>query len=275
MKLSISNIAWPQESERRFLRHIAERGCSGIEIAASKIWSEPVNTKADERNYYKRLVAGYGLDISALQALLYTRKDLGLFKGKEIEVQTINYLKKLCRLASDLGAHILVFGSPANRSLKGFFCDDIYEYAACFFYQIAREAEKCGVIMCIEPLSREHTDFINTGLEGMRLVEMVGSRGFGLHLDSAALYDEGSSVAETFKKTIHMLQHFHISEPNLAEINSSGKVDHKAAGAVLREIGYKDYVSIEMRTQPNFRKAIETCLLKARSLYLGIQDSSQ
>ena len=268
MKLSISNIAWPQEEEKYFLSRIKEASCSGLEIAASRIWVEPVRSTPDQRRAYKGLINRHGLEISALQALLYTKQDMGLFKGKETEALTMVYLKELCRLAADLGARILVFGSPANRLLNGQSLDDAYEQAARFFYELGAEAERLGVLMCIEPLSTKYTDFINTGLEGVKLVEMVGSPGFGLHLDSAALAEESGDIVDTLKRTIHALRHFHISEPELAEIGMSGKVDHETMGHVLRELGYDGYVSIEMRTQPDYPRAVEVSLNNAKSLYL-------
>ena len=269
VKLSISNIAWPLHEEEYFLSLIKEYGCSGVEIAANKIWTEPIETSREERKKYKKFVNRHGLEILALQSILYTRRDLGLFKGKEIEVKTISYLKDLCHVAADIGAKVLVFGSPANRTLNGFPVDKAFEHAAEFFYQIGAEAIKCDIFMCIEPLSRLYTDFVNTVLEGIHLVELVGSKGFGLHLDSAALYDEGSDVVSALKKSKQFLRHFHVSEPELVEIDTSGTVDHRTAGAVLREIGYDGYVSIEMRLQEKYEKAVKNSLVKARRYYFG------
>ena len=121
--------------------------------------------------------------------------------------------------------------------------------------------------MCIEPLSPEHTNFINTALEGLRLVKMVASPGFGLHLDSAALASEGEGVAQVIKKVLPSISHFHASEPGLGLIGSSGQVNHALFGRLLREHLYEGYVSIEMRLQPDYDSAVRKGLAKATKLY--------
>ena len=267
VKLAMSNVAWPQTEENVFLDRIKQEGCSGLEIAASKVWSEPIDIDLQERQAYRASVNKKGLEIQALQAILYSRPDLGLFKDKATVAKTVDYLKKLCHLAADLGARILVYGSPASRMRKGISLESAFERASLIFSIVSAEAEKRGVIMCIEPLSPEHTDFINTAIEGLRLVKMVASSGFGLHLDSAALASEGEEVAQVIKKVLPSISHFHASEPDLGLIGSSGKVNHALFGQLLREHSYEGYVSIEMRLQPDYDFAVSEGLAKARKLY--------
>ena len=44
MKISISNIAWDRNLFPYFLDFIKSKGCSGVEIAPSCVWDEPIKS---------------------------------------------------------------------------------------------------------------------------------------------------------------------------------------------------------------------------------------
>lgn len=268
IKLSISNIAWPSEEDKLYLSYIKRWGASGVEIAPSRIWLDPVASSMEERKAFKYLVSSYGMEIHAMQALLYNRRDLGLFRGREIEKETIEYLKGLCKLASDLGISVLVFGSPDNREIGDILLKEAFERAAIFFSKIAPTARDLGVCICIEPLRPQETDFITTAEEGLQLVEMVNNQGFGLHLDAKAIAEQGGNYLEIFKRVYHRLRHFHINDPGLVEVNSTRLVDHFSIGKALKASGYDRYVSIEMRTLPDYYSVINRSLQIAKEVYL-------
>ncbi|MGV8124332.1 MAG: sugar phosphate isomerase/epimerase family protein [Candidatus Xenobiia bacterium LiM19] len=268
MKLAISHIAWPFQEESFFLERIKDWGCSGLEIAPSRIWNEPYYSSSQDRKEYLSIIQKAGLEVVAIQALLYTRPDLGLFREAETEKDTISYLQKLCLVAHDIGAKIMVFGSPSNRKKGIIPMNEALERASSFFSILGNTARELGVFFCIEPLGPAETDFINTPQEGLKLVEMVSCKGFGLHLDSKALSETGSISKETFLLVKDKLKHFHISESDLTEINSTGRVDHQQLSENLKEIDYKGYVSIEMKTQPGHFHKIKRSIEYSYSTYL-------
>ena len=268
MKLSISHIAWPPAKEDFYLGRLKGYGCTGLEIAPNRLWPEPLEASHKERLSFKRRVQACGLEIVSLHALLYQRRDLGLFREPEVEARTIAYLQGLCGLAADLGAKVLVFGSPKNRRRGALAYDEAMGRAAGFFGRIARTAAEEGVRLCIEPLGPGETDFISTAREGLALVEMVNHPGFGLHLDAKAVAEEGKDFSEILRPVIHRLEHFHINDPELVEVDSTGEVDHLALGRALRNLGYRQYVSIEMRTLSEYPQAIERSVHLAKRAYI-------
>ena len=268
MKLSISNIAWPAEEDESYLSHIKTWGASGVEIAPSRIWPDPVSSSSKERKTFRSFVYSHGMEIPAMQALLYNKQDLGLFRAPGVERETVEYLKALCQLASDIGVSVLVFGSPYNRKRGDISLKEAFEKAADFFSRIAPIAEDSGVCICIEPLRPQETDFITTAEEGLQLVEMVNSQGIGLHLDAKAIAEQGGDYLETFKRVHHRLRHFHINDPGLIEVNSTGSVDHFSIGSALKASGYDRYVSIEMRKLPDYYSVIKKSLKIAKEAYL-------
>jgi D-psicose/D-tagatose/L-ribulose 3-epimerase len=270
MRLAISHIAWPAAEEETFLRHIREWGCSGVEIAPSRVWPEPLDATPAERRAFKSLVDRYDLEIPGFQALLYNRPDLGVFRDRHTEAEAVKYLIGLCHLAADLGARVLVFGSPGNRRRGELSLEEAFARAAAFFCQVAPKAHNLGVCLCIEPLRPEETDFIITAQEGMRLVEMVDHPGFGLHLDAKAVSAEPGDPLQIIRRVRERTEHFHINDPGLVEVNRTGMVDHAALARALHETGYNGYVSIEMRLQPDHHQVIPRTIIFCQQTYLQV-----
>jgi sugar phosphate isomerase/epimerase len=267
MKLAISNIAWPYEQELAFLRDIKKWGCTGVEIAPSRAWPEPVQSSSQERKKFKSVIDDSGLKCVAMQALLYSRPDLGLFRDKAIEIQTIKYLQSLCILAADLQIPVLVFGSPRSRKRGEIPPTEAMERASEFFYKVAIVAERENVCFCIEPLMPQETDFINTAKEGLRLVKMVDSSGFGLHLDAKAVFSEKNNIIDVVGLAKNKLQHFHINDPDLVEVNSTGTIDHNLLSEALNNIDYDGFVSIEMRQQKDYLSSVKKSISFSKEVY--------
>lgn len=268
MKLSISHIAWPSDQEVFFLKNLKDWGCSGLEIAPNRIWSEPLEAGKRKQKQFKSLVHGCGLEISAMHALLYNRNDLGLFREPAVESKTAEYLKCLCALGANLGAKVLVFGSPNNRRRGKIPFREAMERAVVFFDKVAPIAADLGVCLCIEPLGSQETDFIVSTQEGLILVDMVNNKGFGLHLDAKAVAAEAEDFSQILEKVDRKIEHFHINDPGLVEVNSTGMVDHQSLAKKLRGLGYSRYVSIEMRTMPDYAEAVKRSLALVRETYL-------
>ncbi|MBM3864312.1 MAG: sugar phosphate isomerase/epimerase [Verrucomicrobia bacterium] len=75
--------------------------------------------------------------------------------------------------------------------------------------QLAAYAEAKGVTICIEPLNRFETDFLNTCDQGLRLVRAVKSPAVKLHLDTFHMNIEEKDQAAAIRKAGKLLGHFH------------------------------------------------------------------
>ena len=125
--------------------------------------------------------------------------------------------------------------------------DQVRESAVAFFREVGETTEALGVRLCIEPNPEEYgCDFVTRSREALELVEAVDSPGFGLHLDAAALHLSGESPGEALPPAASRLRHFHASEPWLASF-AEPEVDHAAMARSLAAVGYRGWVSIEMR----------------------------
>ena len=74
---------------------------------------------------------------------------------------------------------------------------------------LCRGAEDKGIKICMEPLNRFETDFINTCEQALNLAADVGSPALMLHLDTFHMNIEEKNQAAAIRKAGKMLGHFH------------------------------------------------------------------
>lgn len=249
MKIAISNIAWHSHEEAAIADLMQQLGVSGVEIAPTKIRSSPLDATATELSEYRQFWSNRGIQIVALQALLFGRPDLTIFESENQRQETIAYLAGTIEIAAKLGASVLVFGSPKNRQVGNLKPQEIEEIAIEFFSQVGNIADPHGVKFCIEPNPAVYNcDFINTSLEGLDLVKSVNSPGFGLHLDAGGMTLNDENIERAIATSGSRICHFHISAPHLDPVET-GSVEHPRFAEALRQIQYNGWTSIEMRSQ--------------------------
>lgn len=260
MKLAVSNIAWNAPLEAAVADHLRSLGVTGVEIAPSKVHPQPLEATDADLARYRDFWESRGISIVAMQALLFGRNDLHLFRDEASRRSMRDYLAGICRFAGKVGAKALVFGSPKNR-LKGELSPAAArEIAVPFFREIGQIAEREGTWLCIEHNPPEYgADFVTTSAEALDLVTAVNQPGFGLHLDTGGLTLAYEST-ETLSRAGSWWRHFHISEPNLAPIGDPAASDaveidarHARYGAALKQSGYTGWISLEMKTLPDDR----------------------
>lgn len=248
MRLAVSNLAWSPDEDEEVAEILVEFGVLGVELAPTKVWSDPEAVSAEDVELVRRRWARRGLAVVALQALLFGRSDLRLFGSPSERQELLAYLRQLFAVAEGLGARVLVFGSPRNRRRDQLSADEAGDIAFDFFGSAAQAATEHGVTLCIEPNPPEYgADFVTNASDGMRLVRAVGRPGFGLHLDAACMSLAGDDLDRSIEEAAPILRHFHASEPGLVPVGGQDSaVSHETAAAALRRTGYGGFVSVEM-----------------------------
>lgn len=270
MKIAVSNIAWQVEEEESIAEIMQNLNIKGVEIAPTKIWKIPLLSTNNEVESYKNFWQSRGIQIVAMQALLFGRPDLTIFEGAEKRRETFKYLSGMIELGSKLGARVLVFGSPKNRRIGNLSWQKAEEIARLFFYDLGKIAAKHGMIFCIEPNPSVYDcDFITNSTQGLELVTKINSEGFGLHLDAAGMTLSEEVIQPALKQSFCRLRHFHISEPSLAPLGEGG-VNHQTFATTLANLKYEGWTSIEMRSQTPASNSLHvTRALKTAINYYG------
>jgi len=112
---------------------------------------------------------------------------------------------------------------------------------------VARYAAERGKLVCIEPLNRFETDFLNTFEQGLRLIADVNSPALKLHLDTFHANIEEKFQDVAIRKAGKLLGHIHACG---ADRGTPGKdhIDWKCIAKALKSVGYQDDVVIESVT---------------------------
>ena len=103
--------------------------------------------------------------------------------------------------------------------------------------------------MCIEPLNRFETYFLNTLQDASQLVHDIGVSNVRIHFDTFHANIEERQPAAALRMVAKDLGHVHISE-NDRGIPGSGHVDWRGILSVLQEIGYDGWLTIESFAEP-------------------------
>jgi len=247
VKFSICNEifqGWPLD---RVFSFVSQLGYDGIELAPFTLANSVTDISKDRRREIANLANEYGLDIVGIHWVLVKPEGLHItHPDRSIRERTEEYLKRLIDFCGDIGAEVIVFGSPKQRSvLPGVRYEDAWNYAKEIFRRCSEYAESFGVYICIEPLSKEETNFINNASEAIRLIEEVDHPNFRLILDVRSMSKEEKSIPDTIRGAKQYLMHFHANDDNGLG-PGFGNVDWFSVAKALKEIGYKRYVSVEV-----------------------------
>ena len=270
MRLSISNIAWLPEEEKTIAALLVREDIRYVEVAPTRIADDPRSLSHAALRDYRAFWNDHGIRIRAMQSLLFNRPELHIFRDDASMRATIDYLSVIIDIAVQLGATVLVFGSPKQRTIAGINPSDVAARESEFFWRIGAAASRAGVHFCIEPNPPAYgCDYINTIDEAVALLNRLSTPALGVHADAAAMTMVGDAP-EKLIALAPVLNHFHISEPDLAPIGSRG-VPHERFAAALHAGGYRWLTSIEMRAGAPGENAerVRAALAAARAAYGG------
>lgn len=250
MKWAISNLAWEPWENEAIAEDMRAYGVSGLEVVPGRLAAAPLHLSIDEIQAWRAFWQERGIELVAMQSLLYGQPQLTLFTDEAVRAETIRYLAQLFVLAQQLGIPSLVFGSPQNRRRGPLSLAQAREVAVPFFRTLGDLAECSGVCLCIEANPPQYgCDFITTSEEALRLVKDVDSPGFGLHLDSAAMSLAGEDLPRQAKRLAPWIRHLHLSALDLAPVGPGG-IDYPAFIKSLQAAGYPHWISVEMKPSP-------------------------
>jgi D-psicose/D-tagatose/L-ribulose 3-epimerase len=112
---------------------------------------------------------------------------------------------------------------------------------------LCKAAEKRRQKVCLEPLNRFETDFINTCDQALKMVKAVGSPALKVHLDTFHMNIEEKNQAAAIRKAGRLLGHFHACGSDRGTPGND-HIDWKPIPRALKDVGYKGDVVIESFT---------------------------
>lgn len=247
MKFAICNETFGDWSLERAFQFAAECGYTGIEIAPFTLAPYVTQISPEQRAGVRQAAKAAGLEVVGLHWLLAKTEGLHLTSpDPAVRARTADYLAELARCCADLGGRVLVFGSPAQRSLPaGVTKSQAMDFAAEVFERLLPTLERADLVLALEPLGPEETNFLNTAAEAVELIDRLASPHVRLHLDCKAMSTEMVPMVELLRRHAAQLAHFHANDPNRRG-PGFGNLDFAPILRALREINYNAWVSVEV-----------------------------
>ena len=245
MKYGVNTMVWTTHvSERHspLFSRIQEWGFDGIELFLSP--SEPASIPA-----VRRILDEMHLELTACSVL--PREANLIDVDPKVRARGAEFLKQCIERTAELGGKLICgplyagLGVMSGRRRT----EDEWKRGVEGLQVAARQAVKLGVTLCIEPLNRFETYFLNTLSDAAQLVHDVGEPNVLVHFDTFHANIEEKHPADSLRAVAKKLGHVHISE-NDRGIPGTGHNDWPGILKALREIGYEGWMTIESFAQP-------------------------
>ena len=247
MRFAICNETFQDWPLDRACAFAAECGYQGIEIAPFTLAARAGDVTPQQREEIVRIVRAAGLEVVGLHWLLAKTEGFHLTSpDRAVRKRTADYFVELVRLCGDLGGRVMVLGSPQQRNLaEGMTKTQGMDYAAEVLAAVVPELDAHGVVLAIEPLGPQETNFLLTAADGVELIDRLASRHVRLHLDCKAMATEKTPIVDLIRKFYPWLAHFHANDPN-RQGPGFGELDFVPIFRALDEVDYHGWVSVEV-----------------------------
>ncbi len=247
MKFAICNEIFRDWPADRIFSYAKSAGYDAVEIAPFTIARNVNDISAVERGAIRDLAHKAGIEISGLHWVLAQTEGMHLtHPDATVRAATSRYFADLVDCCADLGGSRIIVGSPKQRNvMAGVSHEQAWAWATGVFRESVKRAEDCGVVICLEPLASNETNFVNTAGEGRRFAAQFNSPAMSIILDVKAMSSESKPIPEIIRESAGQFAYFHANDTNLKG-PGFGDVDFLPIAAALREAGYDGFVSVEV-----------------------------
>lgn len=246
MKFGINTWVWTSplttEKLKELAPRVAEIGFDWIEV--------PLESLDDlDHAAGSAIIKDNGLEVSACAAMGPDR-DL-IYPEAGIRENGMNYLRGCIDACQTLGATNLVgpLYSAVGRTWQQTPDERAHDLDLLVknLSELAAYAGDHGVVLCVEPLNRFETSFINLAEQAIEVVDRVDNPACQIMLDTFHMNIEEKSLGEAIRAVGPRLKHVHSCE-NDRGAPGSGNVTWDEVAQALKDISYDGPVVIESFT---------------------------
>lgn len=276
MRIAISNIAWDVTEDDSVAELLTNYHIDAIDIAPGKYFPNIFNATTADIQQVKKWWRHRGIEITGMQALLFGTQGLNLFGPPPVQTDMLKHLTTICRLAAELSAPRLVFGSPKNRDRSGLTDAQTEETALHFFHQLGKIAKNHNVTICLEPNPAcYHCNFMTTTAETASIVRQLALSNIKMQFDTGASTINQENPEQVISQHADIIGHIHASEPNLIPLGDDSTTKHHDIAAALFKYRPQPLISIEMlaTTQEPHLVAIKRAL-EVANFHYRIRDNN-
>jgi D-psicose/D-tagatose/L-ribulose 3-epimerase len=163
-------------------------GYRGLEVAPFTLADDPATITDAQAAAWRAIAADHGLVICGLHWLLVAPRGLSISSPEQaVRDRTDDVIRRLVELCAQLGGSYLVHGSPAQRNpTAGQSAGEALARASEAWVRAGEQATRLGLSYCIEPLSRDQTEVVNTVAQALQIVEAAQLPGLKTMLDTSS-----------------------------------------------------------------------------------------
>ncbi len=217
MKISLCNEVIRELTFVRQCELIKQLGYDGIEIAPFTLDQNPHRLSPTKIAKVKKIAADAGVEITSLHYLMVAPAGLNITdRDKTVRGRSVEVMRALCGLAAELGAKMLIHGSPAQRTIEPGDEVEGKKRGLESFAAAAEAADKARVTYIVEPLAPQDTSFVTSVDEGAAIVRAVGRTSLKTMIDCSAMGRAGHSIPDLIRKWLPsgLIAHIHLNDPS-------------------------------------------------------------
>lgn len=246
MKFGVNTLVWTMqitEAQKPLFARIREWGFDGVEVFITP--DEPARIAP-----VRQALDSLGLGRTTCTVLPPSAHLVS--PDAEMRARGVQSLVRCIERTAELGAELMCGPLYAGLGVITGHRRTAEEWkrAADGLRVAAQRGQELGVMLCLEPLNRFETYFLNTLEDTALLIREVGMPNLRIHFDTFHANIEERHPSAALRAIAGDLGHVHISE-NDRGIPGTGHVDWDAVVRALKDVGYDGWMTIESFAHPD------------------------
>ena len=258
MKLAFSTNAYLNYSFPETARRLAALGYSGLELMADVPHAWPAYLLEGQKQTIRDAMSEHNLAFSNVNAFMMHAVDdrrQKYWHPSWIEPDVnyrqvrIDHTKRALSLAAELGAPCITT-EPGGPVPEGMTWANALKLFVEMLKPVVEHAEKVKVPLLVEP---EPDLLIETADQYLEFAKHFDTPYLGLNFDIGHFYCVKDDPAATVHKLAPMIRHVHLEDIAATRkhhhlVPGEGVIDFRATLKALKDVGYADWVTIELYT---------------------------
>lgn len=245
-KYGLQLLLWTESYDASgvdLIGHAKELGFDGVEILIPDPQTFPVKETAEALKKH---------DMEINFAACLDEQTNSISEDSDVRKNATKFLKGAIDVAYELTGGGCGVGG-VNYAAWGYFTGkprtaQQWDWAVAHYKEAAKHAQDKNITLCVEPINRFETFFINTAADAVQFCKDVGEPNAKVHLDTYHMIREEKNFRSTIMDTGEYLGYLHACE-NERGVPGTGLVPWDEVYTALKDVGYKGWITIESFTQ--------------------------
>lgn len=240
MKFGVNTFLWTENfgsKDFKLLSEVRAHGFDGVEVSL-------IHPDAFDSVAIRRAMEEHGLSCTVCSVF---PSGLSLIaENPGIRAKAYQHLSDCIQLVAEAGAELIAgpLYSPVGYLPGRRRTSDEWNWAIEAYQKIGPVLDRYAVELCIEPLNRFETFFLNTTSDAVALCSAVNHPKVGILWDTFHSNIEEKQLSDSLRTAAPFLKHVHTSE-NDRGTPGTGHVDWDGVFSVLNDLRYQRWLTIE------------------------------